>query len=85
MATALSAALTNMYLAYRPGWGDLPTGFFDGTVSELVAGDYLVGARSIVVSTGATTGGLRALTLERSTGVQFTVNWPATATLRFGR
>jgi len=46
-----------------------------------VAGDYIVGARLLVTSLGATTGGVRAITGTR-VGQSMTVNWVATSTVR---
>lgn len=57
---------------------------YNGLVSDLAAGDYLVGVRAKVFATGATTSGNRALTLERN-GVQFAVSWPATSTVQLIR
>jgi len=49
-------------------------------VSDLQAEDYVVGARVRIVSTGATTSGVRSLTVERA-GFQFTVGWVAASTV----
>lgn len=90
MATALTSTLIAMYLGTRPGIGvnsgyPAPTSVFQGTVSELAVGDYLVGSRQLVVATGATTGGVRALTLRRSNASDTIVNWVATSNIRFAR
>jgi len=62
--------------------GNKPTGVvYDCLVSDIVAGDYIVGARLLVTSTGATTSGVRALTGTR-VGQPMTVNWVATSTVR---
>lgn len=75
-----------MYLAARPGLaGVKPTQVHDGLVSDIVAGDWLVGSRQLVVSTGATTSNLRALTLRRSNAADVTVNWLATSAVRIAK
>jgi hypothetical protein len=74
--TTLINAQTQWYLANRNGGLSAGT---TGTalVSDLQAGDYIVGSRTTVVSTGSTVSGIRALTLSRPGVGDFTVNWTA--------
>ena len=88
--TALSQTLTDYYLNSRPGFQNFlgyiaPTGVYDALVSDLAAGDYLIGARAIVTATGATTSGNRSMTIQRSVGPSATVSWPATSSVRITR
>lgn len=79
--SGLNNAQTAWYLANRPG--GKPSGS-SGTalVSDLVAGDYITGARCIVVSTGSTTSGVRTLTVSKpGISVDYTVNWVAASTV----
>ena len=78
--STLNNTWTSWYLANRPG--DKPTGS-PGTalVSDLVAGDYVVGSRASVVSTGTTTSGNRTLTMSRVGYPNFTVVWVAASTV----
>lgn len=80
----LSAALSTPWVAQRtPSW-QANTQWYTALVSDLAVNDYLVGPRARVVATGATTAGLRALTLDRM-GVQWTVNWTATSSVVIAR
>lgn len=82
--TALSAALSTPWSGQRlVSWQASPV-WYTALVSDLAVNDYLVGPRARVASLGATTAGLRAITLERM-GVQWTVNWTATSTVIISR
>lgn len=87
MATALSPAIAAALQVLRsnPQGAGTP---MTGTVSELQAGDFLHGNRSMVTVAGATTGTapnqVRALTLTRL-GLTLSVSWPATQTIYFER
>lgn len=79
--STLSNAWTAWYLANRPG--GKPSGA-PGTalVSDLAAGDYVVGARVTIVSTGSTTSGNRTLTVTRAgVSANFDVVWVAASTV----
>jgi hypothetical protein len=81
--TAQSGSLANWWLAFR--YGSKPAGtVYNALVSDLAAGDYLVGARATVVSTGSTTSGNRTLTLSRL-GVTWTAVMPASSGLQIIR
>ena len=87
--TAQSGSLANWWLAYRSGTTPTPTGtVYNGLVSDLAVGDYLVGARAEISATGATTGTspnqVRSLTLQRL-GHTWTVSWPISSTVQFIR
>jgi hypothetical protein len=83
MATsALSQAIMDMYAATRPDITKT-SGMFDGLVSDLVVGDYVIGARSKVTAVG-TAGTTRSVTLERN-GQIYTVTWVSAHTVRFIR
>lgn len=73
--TNLTNAQTTWFLTNRHA------GLSDGTpgtalVSDLLVGDYVIGARAKIASLGTTTSGVRTLTLDR-VGTQFTVGWVA--------
>lgn len=78
--SALVNAWTAWYLANRPG--GKPSGA-PGTalISDLIAGDYCVGSRSTVVSTGATTSGVRTLTMSKPGFANYDVNWVAASSV----
>lgn len=81
--TAQSGSLASWWLAYR--YGSNPAGtVYNALVSDLQAGDYLVGARAKVESTGATTSGNRTLTLSRA-GVTWPAVMPAASSLQIIR
>lgn len=77
--SALNNSQTAWFLANRPG--GLPAGT-PGTclVSDLAVGDFDIGSRAKVTATGATTSGVRSITMQRA-GVTFTVNWTAASTV----
>jgi len=78
--TIVSDTYSTWLMAIRNG--NKPTGVvYNCLVSDLVAGDYIVGARLLVTSLGATTGGVRAVTGTR-VGQSMTVNWVATSSVR---
>jgi hypothetical protein len=72
----LSGSIETWLLASRPGTAAPGALHYTALVSDLATGDYLPGPDVKIVSTGATTAGVRALTVENA-GVQFTVNWVA--------
>jgi hypothetical protein len=76
-----------MYLTTRPGYQVTPTAVYDGLVSELAVGDWLVGSRQKVVAVGATTGNpaVRTLTLARANAPTVDVSWLAASAIRFAR
>ncbi|HWT24547.1 MAG TPA: hypothetical protein VN213_13660 [Solirubrobacteraceae bacterium] len=84
MATQLSQAVWDAWMAWRPGHDryKFNGAGWNGTVSEVQAGDYLPGLRADVVSVSGTT--TRTLTLNRG-GVQFTVSYTGTTPIVFGR
>jgi hypothetical protein len=83
MATRLSAGKEAVQLL-RAGHLDAGTAQgWSGTVNELAAEDYLVGARARVVSAGST-GTNRTLTLERL-GQTWTVSWVGASTIEWLR
>jgi hypothetical protein len=84
--TTLSQALHDWWTSRLPGLEANPGATLrSGLVSDLVVNDFLVGTRSTVIATGATTSGNRALTLRRRGEIEFNVSWPAAATVWFTR
>lgn len=84
--SSLSQSMHDTWAVVRPGM-ETPAGatLRSGLVSDLVAGDWLIGMRAIVVSTGATVSGNRTLTVRRRGTIQFDVVMPAASTLWFSR
>jgi hypothetical protein len=84
--TSLSQALHDLWVGRMPGESPAGATLRTGLVSDLVASDYLMGARVLVVSTGATVSGNRTLTVKRhNVGVNFDIVLPAASTLWFTR
>ena len=82
--TAVTGTWASWWLANRNG--GLPSGTFGSAlVSDLLAGDYVVGSRTTVVSTGTTTSGVRTLTLSRPGAPNFTVGWRTADTVHIIR
>jgi uncharacterized protein YgiB involved in biofilm formation len=92
VATALAQALADAYAAWRSNPqvapDQAPAGWWTGTVAELQAGDFVWGSRTVVVSTGATTGTapnqVRALTVTRL-GQTGPASWRTTDTVIYQR
>lgn len=84
MATALSAVVQSAYLAWRSkpagGGGTL----YSGTPSELVAGDFIYGARMTVTGTPTVSGTNHVIPVSRL-GAASTVSWPSSQTIYFQR
>lgn len=81
---AVTGAWANWWKENRPG--GLPDGTFGSAlVSDLAAGDYVVGARSTVVSTGSTSSGIRTLTLQRPGSANYNVGWRTADTIHIIR
>jgi hypothetical protein len=84
--TTLSQTLHDWWVGMRPGVNTDPSATLrSGLVSDVLVGDYLIGARAVVAATGATTSGNRALTLQRRGELTFAVSWPAASTVWFTR
>jgi hypothetical protein len=81
---AVTGVWANWWLANRNG--GVATGTFGSAlVSDLLAADYVVGARTTVVSTGTTTSGVRTLTLSRPGYPNFVVGWRTADTVHIIR
>lgn len=87
MATDLTPTLQTAYLAWRrhptnPNAGPYKT----GTVSELLAGDFILGPRAVVEpgGVGSLSGSNRTLTVKRL-GQVYTISYPDTQQLIFQR
>lgn len=78
------AALVNTYTAWMLAnrAGSAPGGS-PGTalVSDLIVGDWLVGARATVTALGTTTSGVRTLTLGKISGASHSVQWVAASSV----
>lgn len=82
--TTVTGAYANWWLANRNG--GLPGGTFGSAlVSDLLVGDYVVGARSKVVSLGSTVSGVLTLTLSRVGYPNYTVGWRTADTVHIIR
>lgn len=82
--STVTGAWANWWAANRNG--GVTAGTFGAALpSDLVAGDYVVGARSTVVSTGTTTSGVRTLTLSRPGYPNYTVGWRTADTVHIIR
>lgn len=81
---AVTGAWASWWLANRNG-GVASGTFGSALVSDLAVGDYVVGARTTVVSTGSTTSGVRTLTLSRPDAPNFTVGWRTADTVHIIR
>jgi hypothetical protein len=88
--TSLSQQITDWWKAHRPGVNTDPNATMrTGLVSDLVEGDFLVGARATVQPGSGAGGGsatvTRALVLRRRGEVDYTVNWINGSTVWFLR
>lgn len=82
--STVTGAWANWWKANRNG--GYPGGTFGSAlVSDLAVDDYVVGARSTVVSTGSTASGIRTLTLSRPGAVNYTVGWRTADTVHIIR
>lgn len=82
--TAVTGAWATWWVANRNG--GVPTGTFGSAlVSDLLVGDYVVGARSKVEVLGTTTSGVRTLTLSRPGYPNYVVGWRAADTVHIIR
>lgn len=82
--TTVTGTYANWWTANRNG-GVAAGTFGTALVSDLAAGDYVIGARSTVVSTGTTTSGVRTLTLSRPGFLNYTVGWRTADTVHIIR
>jgi hypothetical protein len=86
--TILSQAIHDALIGQRPGVGTDPSATLrSGLVSDLAVGDFLVGARAMITSIGASGAATvtRSITLQRRGELTFTVNWVNGATVYFTR
>jgi len=86
--TTLSQAIHDWWVSMRPGLGTDPAATLrSGLVSDLVVGDYLIGARSVITAIGASGGATvtRSITLQRRGELTYTVAWVNGATVWFTR
>jgi hypothetical protein len=89
--TTMSQAIHDALVGQRPGVGTSPTATLrSGLVSDLQAGDYVLGARAVVQASGLGAGGgsataSRTVPLLRRGELAFTVSWVNGSTVLFTR
>jgi hypothetical protein len=81
---AVTGAYATWWAANRNGGVGAGT-FGTALVSDLLVDDYVIGARSTVVSLGTTTSGVRTLTLSRPGYSNYTVGWRTADTVHIIR